>query len=95
MIFNSVTYLFFLTVVITLFWLLPLRPRLWLVFLASSTFYGFWRPEYLAVMFLSAVTDYFVAMLIEAEELTKRRRAWLILSLSVNLGLLCYFKYLF
>jgi D-alanyl-lipoteichoic acid acyltransferase DltB (MBOAT superfamily) len=95
MIFNSVTYLLFLTLTVGLFWVLPTRPRLWLIFLASSSFYGFWRPEFLGVMFLSAVTDYFVAMRIEATDVTAKRRWWLLLSLGVNLGLLCYFKYLF
>ena len=46
-------------------------------------------------MFLSASTDYFVAMRIEATADPVKRRRWLLLSLSVNLGLLCYFKYLF
>jgi D-alanyl-lipoteichoic acid acyltransferase DltB (MBOAT superfamily) len=95
MIFNSVTYLLFLALTVGLFWLLPKQPRLWLIFLASSTFYGFWRPEFLAVMFLSAITDYFVAMRIEGTDDPIRRRSWLLLSLTVNLGLLCYFKYLF
>lgn len=95
MIFNSVTYVLFLTLTVGLFWILPKPPRLWLIFLASSTFYGFWRPEFLAVMFLSAITDYVVAMRIEATEDTAQRRSWLLLSLAVNLGLLCYFKYLF
>lgn len=95
MIFNSVTYILFLTLMVGLFWLLPKTPRLWLIFLASSTFYGFWRPEFLAVMFLSAITDYVVAMRIEATEDSAQRRSWLLLSLTVNLGLLSYFKYLF
>ena len=95
MIFNSVTYLLFLALVVSLFWVLPKQQRLWLIFLASSTFYGFWRPEFLAIMFLSATTDYFVAMRIEATQNQASRRWWLLLSLSVNIGLLCYFKYLF
>ena len=94
MIFNSVTYLFFLFVVVVLYWFLPQRPRLWLIFLSSSVFYGFWRPEFLLVMYFSAATDYIVSLKMDAEENNKIRRAWLLLSLSVNLGLLCYFKYL-
>lgn len=94
MIFNSVTYIIFLILTVCLFWLLPKRPRLWMIFLASMTFYGFWRPEFLAVMLFSAATDYFVAMRIEATEVLKKRRLWLLLSLAVNLGLLFYFKYL-
>jgi alginate O-acetyltransferase complex protein AlgI len=94
MIFNSVTYLLFLAAAVSLFWLLPKRLRLWMIFLSSATFYGFWRPEFLSVMLLSAATDYFVAKRIEATEILKQRRIWLIVSLIVNLGLLFYFKYL-
>jgi D-alanyl-lipoteichoic acid acyltransferase DltB (MBOAT superfamily) len=93
-IFNSVTYLIFLAVTVCLFWLLPNRPRLWMMFLSSLTFYGFWRPEFLAVMLLSAATDYFVAMRIEATAVLIKRRLWLAVSLLTNLGLLFYFKYL-
>lgn len=95
MIFNSITYIVFLILTVGLYWVLPKQPRLWLIFLASSTFYGFWRPEFLIIMFVSAATDYFVAMRIEATHALAKRRWWLLLSLSVNLGLLCYFKYLF
>src|ERR1035441_1599648 len=95
MIFTSVTYLLFLALYISLYWLLPRQFRLWLILIASTIFYGFWKPVFLAVIFLSATTDYFVAMRIEATEKPIQRRAWLVLSLSVNLGLLFYFKYLF
>ena len=61
MIFNSVTYLLFLAVAVSLYWVLPRRPRLWLIFLASLSFYGFWRVEFLPVMMASALTDYFAA----------------------------------
>ncbi len=46
-------------------------------------------------MFFSATTDYYAAMRIEATEDRVKRRWWLLLSLAVNVGLLCYFKYLF
>lgn len=95
MIFNSVTYLVFLVITVCLFWVLPNRLRLWMIFLASLTFYGFWRPEFLLVMIASAGTDFLVAQRIEANDALSARRRWLIVSLFVNLGLLFYFKYLF
>lgn len=95
MIFNSVTYLLFLAVAACLFWLLPKRPRLWMILLSSLTFYGFWRPEFLAIMIASAATDFFVARRIEATAELSERRRWLMASLAVNLGFLLYFKYLF
>lgn len=94
MIFNSVTYLFFLIGVVTLYWLLSARPRLWLIFISSLVFYGFWRIEFLPVMLLSVVTDYILALKIYHTTEQKIKKRFLLLSLFVNLGLLFYFKYL-
>jgi hypothetical protein len=58
-------------------------------------FYGFWRPEFLIVMLVSAGSDFFVARQIEVSTVAKHRWRWLLISLCVNLGLLFYFKYLF
>ncbi len=94
MIFNSVTYLLFLVVVLCLYWVLPRKSRLWMIFLASLTFYGFWRIEYLAVLLLSCATDYAVSLQLAKTDSLSRRRWLLGVSLTVNLGLLLYFKYL-
>lgn len=93
MIFNSVTYLLFLSGVVILYWFLPRRPRLWLIFLSSITFYAFWRIEFLPVMLLSVVVDYVVALKISRSRQETRVR-WLYVSLFVNFSLLFYFKYL-
>lgn len=97
MIFNSLTFVVFLIVVVTLYWILPRRARLWLIFISSLTFYGFWRVEYLAVMLLSTVTDYFISIQLgkTSLEYKKKRFYLLLISLIINLGLLVYFKYLY
>lgn len=97
MIFNSVTFIVFLLVVVTSYWLLPTRQRMWMLLVASCVFYGFWRWEFLSVMFISALTDYFTARAIFTTpiENRRRRRVLLAITLVVNLGLLAYFKYLF
>lgn len=95
MIFNSVTFLLFLAVTVCLYWALPQRGRQWLLAASGLVFYGFWRPEFTLIMLASAMTDYFVAMKIAANEDTTVRRRWLLLSIAVNLGFLFYFKYLF
>jgi|694.fasta_scaffold01109_39 alginate O-acetyltransferase complex protein AlgI len=97
MIFNSVTFIVFLTLVISLYWLLSKRFRMWMLLIASCMFYGFWRWEYLSVMFISALTDYFTAIAIGNAPLENRRRRNILLAftMAVNLGLLCYFKYLY
>jgi alginate O-acetyltransferase complex protein AlgI len=97
MVFNSVTFILFLTLVISLYWLLPKQIRMWMLLLASCVFYGFWRWEYLSVMFISALTDYYTAIAIGNTpiENKRKRNALLAVTLAVNLGLLCYFKYLY
>jgi D-alanyl-lipoteichoic acid acyltransferase DltB (MBOAT superfamily) len=93
MIFNSFTYVVFLAVVVGLYWRLPRRPRQLFLFAASITFYGFWRFDYVLIMLASAFTDFFAAINIHDTKDPVRRRLWLALSLTVNFGLLFYFKY--
>lgn len=94
-IFNSVTYLVFLAVIVGLFYLLPRTPRLLLLFVASCAFYGFWRWDFLALMIYTIAQDYVLALLIERARSQAVKRALFILSLVVNLGLVVYFKYLY
>ena len=97
MVFNSVTFIIFLVTVISLYWILPRSVRMWMLLIASCAFYGFWRWEYLSVMFISALTDYYTAIAIGNTSLDNKRKrnALLSVTLIVNLGLLCYFKYLY
>ena len=93
MIFNSVTFLLFLSVSVALYWVLPLRPRLWMLGIASLMFYGFWRVDFVALMLLSSGVDYVAALGISRTEDERRRKAWLLTSLAINFGLLFAFKY--
>ncbi len=93
MIFNSLTYFSLLIIVVSLYWILPYRARLLLIFFASLVFYAFWRVEFLWVMLLSTIVDYFVARNMPASsDVRKKYLLWI--SLGLNLGLLFYFKYL-
>ena len=93
MIFNSLTYLFLLVLVIPLFWILPQRARLLLILISSLTFYGFWRIEFLPVMLASALVDYLVTRKMPSSNKQVKKQL-LLTSLTVNLGMLFYFKYL-
>ena len=93
MIFNSVTYLLFLVITVSLYWVLPYRVRLITLFLASLIFYAFWRVEFVPVMMASVIVDYFVAGNMQQAS-ADRKKVLLTLSLVFNLGLLFYFKYL-
>ena len=95
MIFNSLTYLIFLALVIPLYWALPRTGRLLLIFAAGILFYGFWRFDFLAVLLFSIVFDFFSARIIHGAKDARTRRNFLFLSLTINLGLLAFFKYFY
>ena len=70
-------------------------PYLGVLLLSSLVFYAWHTPVYLAVLLGSATVDYVAALAIgrlEARQ-TRRRHAYLVASLGVNLGLLGFFKY--
>jgi len=95
MIFNSLSYFLFLTIIVVLYWRLSYRARMTLVFISSLTFYGFWKVEFIPVMLLSVIIDYFMAINIyKNRDRISVKKIYLYISLFVNLSLLFYFKYL-
>jgi D-alanyl-lipoteichoic acid acyltransferase DltB (MBOAT superfamily) len=64
--------------------------NLWLM-IASYTFYGWWNPIYLLLLFGTSAIDFLMVQLMERQQRT--RKLWLIISLVSNFGFLGYFKY--
>ena len=93
MIFNSLTYVVFLGLVVLLHRLLSGRARLALLAVASLVFYAFWRVDFALLMVLSASIDFVAARGIAASADARTRKRWLMASLGANLGLLTLFKY--
>jgi len=94
MLFGSRAFLIFFTVVFTVYWALPShRARVWLLLVASFTFYATWNKWLAALICLSTAMDYVVARAMDASSSQGRRKLLLGLSLAANLGLLFYFKY--
>lgn len=92
MLFNSFTFFVFFIVVTSLYFILPHRYRWIMLLTASCIFYMFFVPVYILILFFTIITDYIAARLIEKSE-GKRRKNWLIVSLSANIGVLAFFKY--
>lgn len=72
---------------------LPFRASKLTVLLLSLVFYGWWRPEYVLLLLLSAGVDFVAAERIHRAGTTPARRRWLGVSLVANLGTLALFKY--
>ncbi len=94
MTFSSLDFLVFFLTVLLLYRLLPFRGQNLMLLAASLVFYGWWDWRYLGLLLLSALTDATASARIGATEDPGRRRAWLLVSLCVNLGVLGLFKYL-
>lgn len=92
MLFNSLHFLLFFTLVTLLFFSLSGRKRVGLLLLASCYFYAAYIPAYLLILFLVIAIDYQAGLLIEASQ-GKKRRNWLVASLVANVALLAFFKY--
>ena len=93
MLFNSWEFLLFFAAVLALYGVLAKRAQNVLLLLASYFFYGWWDWRFLGLVWLSTLVDYFVARRLAATEAPRRRKAWLLLSITVNLGVLAFFKY--
>jgi len=68
------------------------KKKLFLL-LASYLFYMWWNPAFILLIIFSTVLDYVVGHLLSGEQGQKRRKLYLILSLTGNLGMLGIFKY--
>lgn len=95
MIFNSVSYLIFIFIVVSLYWLFSKKYKTKLILISSLIFYGSWRPEFLLILLFTAMIDFIIAKSIYQAENQNKRFYLLILSVGLNIGLLIYFKYSF
>lgn len=95
MVFSSLTFLFFfLPITLLLYFLVPTRFKNGLLFLSGLLFYGWGEPVYIIIMILSILIDYLSGRVMDRFGRAKRvRKAVLLLSIIMNLGLLGVFKY--
>ncbi|MCL4110640.1 UNVERIFIED_CONTAM: hypothetical protein GTU68_057261 [Idotea baltica] len=98
MLFNSLVFALFLPIVFGVYWWLGgkkkgLAKQNVLLLLASYVFYGWWDLRFLALIFVSSLTDFLVGRAMGKLASRAQRRPLLFLSLAVNLGMLGFFKY--
>ena len=96
MLFNSIDFAIFLPIVFLLYWFVfnrNLKIQNFFVVAASYVFYGWWDWRFLSLILFSTLVDYFVGVGLSKYENLKTRKFLLLLSISVNLGFLGFFKY--
>ena len=92
MLFNSLHFLLFLPIVITLYYLLSFKYRWILIFVASCYFYMALIPAYILILFFIICVDYLSALVIERLH-GRLRKVVLAVSIIANISLLAFFKY--
>jgi alginate O-acetyltransferase complex protein AlgI len=94
MFFNSQAYLIFFTVVLLLYWSSPWhRLRTLILLVASFFFYAFWSETLALLVASTTLGDYLFARGMDRLTSSRGRKLLLAGSLTMNLGLLVYFKY--
>ena len=94
MLFNSLTFVVFFVVVVTLYWSIrSWNARKNLLVAASYLFYGAWNPPFAALLFATTALDFWLGSRIAAAKNPRSRRVWLVASVASNLSMLGFFKY--
>jgi D-alanyl-lipoteichoic acid acyltransferase DltB (MBOAT superfamily) len=103
MLFNSLQYLVFFPIVVILYFIFPFRYRwLWLL-TCSYYFYMSWEARYAGLLFVSTFVTYLGGLGLQLandrkekkspRQLAITKKAIVLLSLVMNLGILFFFKY--
>ncbi|TXE18810.1 MBOAT family protein [Psychroserpens burtonensis] len=95
MLFNSLSFIVFLVIVLVLYYanIFSWNNRKRILLLASYIFYGLWNPPLVILLWISTIVDYTAGKKLAVEERQGKRKLWLLLSMVVNLGFLAFFKY--
>lgn len=109
MLFNSFAFGIFFTTVFILYWAFfnvhRVKTRNLYLFIVSCVFYGWWDYRFLFLIILSSLIDYLIGNFLyqlnqietpdkQLKNTIKRKKKYaLILSITFNIGVLCFFKY--
>lgn len=95
MLFNSLSFVLFLIIVLILYYakLFNWTNKKRMLLFTSYVFYGLWNPPLVILLWISTMVDWIAGNKLAKEENQRIRNLWLLLSMSVNLGFLAFFKY--
>jgi alginate O-acetyltransferase complex protein AlgI len=94
--FNSLDFALFLPIVFLLYWLLSsfgVKVQNLVVVLVSYIFYSWWDWRFLSLILLTTITDYFIGLSLLKTQRTQKKKILLWTSISINIGVLVFFKY--
>lgn len=94
MIFSSSIFLcFFLPLFLVLYYLTDRKYKNFILLFASIFFYAWGAPKFIFVIIGTTILDFFFVKMLDMNKAKRVRLFFLVLSVSMNVGLLFYFKY--
>src|SRR6266540_1145426 len=94
MLFSSNEFLIFLAIVLIVYYSLrSLRRQNILLLVASYVFYAAWDWRFCALLLITSVVDFFVGRALADLPADRQRQTALPIGLTVNIGMLFFFKY--
>lgn len=96
MLFNSISFAFFLPVVFVFYWFAAknnLKRQNIVLLVASYFFYSCWDWRFLFLLVFSTLLDYYTGIKMSEAKTQKIKKFWFWLSILVNIGFLAVFKY--
>ncbi len=94
--FHTQAFLLFFLGVFTIYWMIPRRwqmTRIWVLIIASFHFYAAWSFELAFLVLCTTFADYLFGRAMGGMERKRCRLVIMLTSITMNLGILCYFKY--
>ena len=94
MLFVEFRFFWFFLAVFAVYWSLGRNNsrKVWLL-ICSYFFYACWNWKFLFLIMASSALDYLVGSMLGRTDDPRKRRRWLIVSLTANLGTIAFFKY--
>lgn len=93
MLFHETVFIAFITIVILLYFTLWPRMIIPMLAIASYFFYGWAKPEYTILLFISSLGDMWIARYFYRFDSPRTRGYGVFCSFCLNFGMLGYFKY--
>lgn len=94
MVFSSLLFIFlFLPFFLLIYFCAPRRWKNGILFVVSLLFYAWGEPIYIFLLLASTLIDYFIAFYIDKHRGTGKAKLGLILSITVSISVLSFFKY--
>ena len=94
MVFSSSLFLvYFMPLFLLVYHLTPRPGKNYVILLASLAFYAWGAPTFIFILVGSTILDFFIVRALHRAPTKRRKNLLLAASLSMNLGLLLYFKY--